>query len=104
MPKRSTVLPPIPPVPLKKPAAGIKPIPPVPVIKPGQSPTLTRRLAEAEAKLATLEEELPAAEAWQVELEARHASLLDDSVAFGKPAGATDAATRMQLQADIRRK
>jgi hypothetical protein len=47
---------------------------------------------------------LPAAEAWQVELEARHAALLDDSIAFGKLAGATDTATRMQLQAEIRRK
>jgi len=44
----------------------------------------SRRLAEAETKLATLEDELPAAEAWQVELEARHASLLDDSIAFNK--------------------
>lgn len=47
---------------------------------------------------------MPAVEAWQVELEARHAALLDDSVAFSKLAGATDAATRMQLQAEIRRK
>jgi len=69
-----------------------------------RSPTLTRRLSEAEAKLATLEDELPAAEAWQAELEARHAALLDDSVAFGKLAGTTDTATRTQLQAEIRRK
>jgi len=65
---------------------------------------LSRRLSEAEAKLATLEDELPAAEAWQVELDGRHAALLDDSIAFGKLAGATDTATRRQLQAEIRRK
>jgi DNA invertase Pin-like site-specific DNA recombinase len=74
------------------------------LIDAAKSPTLTRRLAEAETKLATLEDELPAAEAWQVELEARHAALLDDSIAFAKLAGATDTATRMQLQAEIRRK
>jgi hypothetical protein len=64
----------------------------------------SRRLAEAETKLATLEDELPAAEAWQVELEAPHAALLDDSIAFNKLVDATDTATRMQLQAEIRRK
>jgi hypothetical protein len=40
----------------------------------------------------------------KAELEARHAALLDDSVAFKKLAGTTDTATRMQLQAEIRRK
>jgi DNA invertase Pin-like site-specific DNA recombinase len=69
-----------------------------------KSPTLTRRLAEAETKLTTLEDELPAAEAWLAELEVRHAALLDDSIAFTKLAGPTDTATRMQLQAEIRRK
>jgi hypothetical protein len=43
MPKRS-VLSPIPPVPLKKPAAAIKPLPPVPVLKAGQKPL--KRLAK----------------------------------------------------------
>ena len=74
------------------------------LIKNPSSDFLSRRLSEAEAKLATLEDELPAAEAWQVELEARHAALLDDSTAFRKLAGTTDTATRMQLQAAIRRK
>src|SRR5262249_17572934 len=68
------------------------------LIKNPSSDFLSQQLTEAEAKLATLEDELPAAEAWQAELEARHAALLDDSVAFGKLAGATDTATRMQLQ------
>jgi DNA invertase Pin-like site-specific DNA recombinase len=74
------------------------------LIKNPSSDFLSRRLSEVEAKLATLEDELPAAEAWQVELEARHAALLDDSTAFRKLAGTTDTATRMQLQAAIRRK
>jgi hypothetical protein len=74
------------------------------LIKSPSSDYLAGQLAEAETKLAALEDELPAAEAWQVELEARHAALLDDSTAFKKLAGATDAATRMQLQAEIRRK
>jgi hypothetical protein len=74
------------------------------LIKNPSSDFLSQQLTEAEAKLATLEDELPAAEAWQAELEVRHAALLDDSIAFGKLAGATDAATRTQLQAEIRRK
>jgi DNA invertase Pin-like site-specific DNA recombinase len=73
-------------------------------IKNPSSNFLSQQLTETEAKLAELEDELPAAEAWQCELEARHAALLDDSTAFKKLAGATDTATRMQLQAAIRRK
>jgi hypothetical protein len=43
-PRRSTGLPPIPPAPVKKPAAVVKPIEPLPVLKPGRKPV--KRLAK----------------------------------------------------------
>ena len=74
------------------------------LIKNPSSDFLSCRLSEGESKLAELKAELPAAESRLTELEARHAALLDNSVAFKRLAGTTDTAIRMQLQGAIRRK